>query len=153
MQREKDAMTASVEFTLTRPAEEQAELLAAVEDFAVRRGLTNAVRFRLGLVIDEMVANCIAHGACAGQDQGIRIDVTDRENEVEIKIVDSGPRFDPTAQAAASCRNGDVKVGGIGLCLVCNLSAEVAYDRRGDANHARITLDKSTQAQTCNSTK
>ena len=146
-------MTASFDFTLTRPAEEQAELLAAVDDFAVRRGLTDAVRYRLGLVIDEMVANCIEHGACADQDQGIRVGITDRETEIEIEIVDSGPRFDPTAQAAVSCRNADVKVGGIGLCLVCNLSAEVAYVRRGQANHTRITLDKSTQEQTCNSTK
>ena len=152
MQREKDAMTATFDFILTRPEEEYAALLAAVEGFAIQRGLTDAVRYRLGLVIDEMVANCIEHGACV-ENQGIRVGVTDLEQEVEIEIIDSGPPFDPTAHAADTCRNGNVKVGGVGLCLICNLSAKITYARRGEANHTRITIDKRTQEQSCTSKK
>lgn len=147
-------MTATFDFILARPEEEYAALLAAVEDFAMERGLTDAVRYRLGLVIDEMVANCIEHGACV-ENQGIRVSITDLEQDIEIEIIDAGPAFDPTAHAAATCRNGNgnVKVGGVGLCLICNLSTKITYARRGEENHTRITIDKRTQEQPCNSTK
>jgi anti-sigma regulatory factor (Ser/Thr protein kinase) len=143
MQREKDAMTARFEFTLARPKEEQAELLEALERFARQRGLCPALRYRLGLVVDELVANCIAHGASPGQDLAVRVAVEDGGEAVDIEIVDDGPEFDPTSHPVSRCPDkGPARVGGMGLCLVRTMAAGIAYSREQSVNRTRVTLRK-----------
>ena len=145
-------MIAKFDFALNRPEEDQAELLAAVEEFADALGLPPSVRYRLGLVIDELVSNCIAHGARPGGDRGIRVGVTDGSEAVTIEIVDAGPPFDPTTHAIRKCpADEDVRVGGMGLCLVRNLATRMEYSRFDGFNRTRITIAKSIQENACTS--
>jgi len=145
-------MIAKFDFALNRPEEDQAELLAAVEEFADALGLPPSVRYRLGLVIDELVSNCIAHGARPGEDRGIRVGISDSGDDMTVEIVDSGPPFDPTAHASRKClQPGDVKVGGMGLCLVRNLATRMEYSRFDGFNRTRITIAKSIQENACTS--
>lgn len=136
-------MTARFEFALARPKEEQAEMLDALERFARQRGLCPALRYRLGLVVDELVANCIAHGARPGHDLTVRVAVEDGDESVGIEIVDDGSEFDPTRHPVSRCpEKGPARVGGMGLCLVRNMTADIAYSREQSANRTRITLRK-----------
>jgi anti-sigma regulatory factor (Ser/Thr protein kinase) len=152
MQREKDAMTASFDFTLARPAEEQAALLAALERFGEKRKLLPPLRYRLGLVVDEMISNCIAHGTVPGQDTTIRVSIIDLEDKVVIEIIDTGPPFDPSTHPISRCpEKGPAAIGGMGLCLVRNLAADFVYTRGQSSNHLRITLAKASQEPECNS--
>ena len=147
-------MLAKFDFALTSPEEDHAMLLQAVEEFADALAYPPPLRYRLGLVIDELVSNCIAHGARPGQDRGIRVGITDGEDSLTIEVVDSGPPFDPTTHTVRKClEDGDVKVGGMGLCLVRNLAAHVDYSRRDGLNHTRVTLAKSIQEPPCTSMK
>lgn len=147
-------MIAKFDFALNQPEEDHAGLLAAVEEFAAALGLPAPLRYRLGLVIDELVANCIAHGARPGGDRGIRVGVTDGSEAVTIEIVDAGPPFDPTTHAIRKCpADEDVRVGGMGLCLVRNLAARMEYTRRDGFNRTMVALAKSPQEQACTSTK
>ena len=147
-------MIAKFDFALTSPEEDHAVLLQAVEEFADALAYPSSLRYRLGLVIDELVSNCIAHGARPGQDRGIRVGITDGDDGLTIEVVDSGPPFDPTTHTARKClEDGDVKVGGMGLCLVRNLAVHMDYVRRDGLNRTRVTLAKSIQETTCTSTK
>lgn len=147
-------MIAKFDFALTSPEEDHAELLQAVEEFADALGLQPSIRYRLGLVVDELVSNCIAHGARPGEDRGIRVGITDGGEDMTVEVVDSGPPFDPSAQAIRKCLpEGDVRVGGMGLCLVRNLSVGMDYARQGGMNRTRVTLAKNIQENTCTSTK
>lgn len=147
-------MTASFDFTLVRPTEEQAALLAALERFCEQRTLLPALRYRLGLIVDELISNCIAHGTVPGQDTTIRVFVTDLENTVVIEIIDAGPRFDPSTHPISRCpEKGPAAIGGMGLCLVRNLAADFTYTRGQSSNHLRITLAKDSQEPECNSRK
>ena len=147
-------MIAKFDFALNRPEEDHAELLAAVEEFAAALGLPEQLRYRLALVIDELVANCIAHGARPGEDRGIRVGVTDGREAVTIEIVDAGPPFDPTSHAIRKCpADEDVWVGGMGLCLVRTLAARMEYTRRDGFNRTLVSLAKSHQEKACTSTK
>lgn len=147
-------MIAKFDFALNRPEEDHAELLAAVEEFAAALELPAFLRYRLGLVIDELVANCIAHGARPGEDRGIRVGVTDGRDALAIEVVDAGPPFDPTAYSVRKCpAGGDVKVGGMGLCLIRTLAATMEYSRRDGFNCTLVTLAKCPQEKACTSTK
>ncbi len=136
-------MTDRFEFALASPKEEQAEMLDALERFARQRGLCPALRYRLGLVVDELVANCIAHGARPGRGLAVRVAVEDGEEAVGIEIVDDGPEFDPTSHPVSRCpEKGPAQVGGMGLCLVRNMAAGIAYSREKSVNRTRVTLHK-----------
>ena len=136
-------MTARFEFALARPKEEQAEMLDALERFARERGFCTALRYRLGLVVDELVANCIAHGARPGHDLAVRVAVEDGDGSVAIEIADDGPEFDPTSHPVSRCpEQGPARVGGMGLCLVRKMAAGFSYTREQSVNRTRVTLRK-----------
>jgi anti-sigma regulatory factor (Ser/Thr protein kinase) len=154
MKREKDAMPAQIEFTLTRPEEEYAALLASIEAFGEDQAWPAALRYRLGLVVDELVSNCINHGTPPGQDTIIKVCIKNRDYEVVIEIDDTGPAFDPTSHPISRCSDsGPVHVGGMGLCLVRNLVSSIVYSRLKSSNHIRVAIAKKTQEQECNSAK
>ena len=151
---EKDAMTARFDFSLNRLEDDQQNLLAALEEFARARALPDALRYRLGLIVDEIVSNSLTHGKSRGQDCDVSVVVTDAEKEVVVEIVDTCPPFDPTAHALKPCaEHGDVHVGGMGLCLVRNLAARMDYARSSGRNRTRLTISKNMQENACNSTK
>jgi hypothetical protein len=71
MKREKDAMSAQIEFTLSRPEEEHAALLASIEAFGEDQALprpcaTGSVWWSM-----NWSSNCIDHGTRPGQDTTI----------------------------------------------------------------------------------
>jgi anti-sigma regulatory factor (Ser/Thr protein kinase) len=151
---EKDAMTSGFEFSLNRLEDDQQNLLAALEEFARARALPDALRYRLGLIVDEIVSNSLTHGRSRGEDCSVSVVVTDGEEDVVVEIVDTCPPFDPTAHAVERCTGeGEVHVGGVGLCLVRNLAARMDYARSQGCNRTRITICKNMQENACNSTK
>ncbi len=150
MQRENGSLSAQLDFTLSRPEKNQAELLAAIERFAVRLALSEALRYRLALIVDEVVTNCIVHGACNGKDHTIRVHILDRESELIIEISDTGCPFDPTSHPEPRCPEGEpVLLGGAGLCLVRRLANGIQYTRSRDHNHLLISLNKAKQENAC----
>jgi len=147
-------MSAHFEHTLTRPEDEQAQLTAAVERFGRDRLLPAPVRYRLSLIIDELVSNCIAHGTRPGQDRTIHVRVTDGADALSVEIIDSGPPFDPSTYPISRCpEHGPAAIGGMGLCLVRKIVSGIEYSRLDSSNHVRLTLAKNIQEPECNSRK
>jgi serine/threonine-protein kinase RsbW len=133
------------EFTLVPPEKDQPALLAAVERFAAEAGFSPALRYRLGLIVDELVSNCIVHGCCRGPDKTVRVIIDNQEHMLHITIVDPGPAFDPTAQAAPCLSVERPTVGGVGLSLVRHLVDEFHYTRKDGCNHLLLLLKKSRE--------
>jgi anti-sigma regulatory factor (Ser/Thr protein kinase) len=139
----KQAADARIELVLDRSGEDQAGLLAGIDAFAAARSLPETLRYRLGLIIDELVTNCIVHGACLGQGGGVRVTVEDREEDLLVEIVDSGETFDPTAATLPQCpQTGQVPLGGVGLSLVRRFADWAHYSRSNNHNHLRLSLNK-----------
>jgi len=150
MQREKGTLSAQLDFTLSRPEKNQAELLAAIERFALEIALSEALRYRLALIVDEVVTNCIVHGACNGENQTIKVHILDQENDLIIAISDTGRPFDPTTHPLSRCPEGEpVLLGGAGLSLVRHLANRIKYTRSRDHNHLLISLNKVKQETAC----
>lgn len=96
-----------------------------------------SVRFELDLVLEELVSNVINHGEVEGEKEAIRVDLSRRDGELVITVVDTGRQFDPTQSAApdTTAHVDERRVGGLGLHLVRGYMDNVTYDRVGDENH------------------
>lgn len=130
------------EFTLVPPETQHSAVLAAVEGFAVSIGLPPTLRYRLGLIVDELVNNCIVHGCCRGPEQSVRVVIGDRSDSLRIEIIDSGQRFDPTSHVSPCLSLERPEVGGVGLALVRHLVDTYEYTRREGRNHLLLLLKK-----------
>ena len=131
------------EFTLVPPETDHPVLLMAVENFAVECGLSPPLRYRLGLIVDELVNNCIVHGRCRGPDKKVRVVVRDLADRLLIEIIDPGPEFDPTAHSLPCFSPDRIAVGGVGLTLVRHLVDTCDYTRKEGCNHLLLQLKKS----------
>jgi serine/threonine-protein kinase RsbW len=103
---------------------------AALDDFCRDEQLPQEVAWRLGVALDEIVANVVAHGGGRGRRT---IDVWFRRdgNHVEITIADDGPPFDPLSRPAPDTTSPLERrqPGGLGIALVRSLMDEVRYER------------------------
>jgi anti-sigma regulatory factor (Ser/Thr protein kinase) len=139
-----DSTWARLEFTLTRPEKKQAALLSAVDRFGHDCGLGDQLRFRLKLIVDELVSNCIFHGQCRGRGKQVKVKLINEPDRLLIEIIDPGCFFDPTVQPLPQPPvPGTVPpVGGLGLCLVRRLVDSLEYRRDHDRNHLLLSLKK-----------
>ena len=151
MQKKQGDTTGQIEFTLSPPEKDQAALLAAIDQFGIEQGLLESFRYRLGLIVDELVTNSTVHGTCSGADQTVKVYIAVHESNLVIEIVDSGLPFDPTTHPLPHCcpQDGPVSVGGAGLSLVRRLADQIHYSRSNDHNHLVITLNTVKKESAC----
>jgi anti-sigma regulatory factor (Ser/Thr protein kinase) len=151
MQRDMDALPARFEATFSRPEENHAALLAAVEQFGLARALNQTLRYRLGVIVDELVMNAIMHGGCTGENQTLSVSIFDQPSELFIEIIDTGLPFDPTAHTLSRCpeEGAQIPIGGVGLCLVRRLADSMKYTRNQDNNNLRLSLKKTPTEDLC----
>lgn len=155
MQPENEGKSARFEWTLVRPEENHAKLLAAIEQYSRDRVLTQKLRYRLGVIIDELVMNAIMHGRCTGEHQTLSVSICDQPDMLLIEIIDSGLPFDPTAHVLSGCpaEGKELAIGGVGLCLVRHLTDRMEYSRHGDRNMLLISLYKTNPEDVCSCRK
>ncbi len=128
----------------------QQALLAAVDRFAHEQQLAPSIRFRLGLIIDEVVTNSLSHGACNPCTVPISVTIHNREQDLLIEITDTGPPFNPgTHSLPVTPSPQKIMPGGMGLCLVRKLASSITYTREEPYNHLQISLTKQVQDLPC----
>ena len=149
-QRDMDDPPARFEATFSRPEENHTALLAAVEQYGLERALNQGLRFRLGVIVDELVMNSIMHGGCTGENQTLSVSIFDQPNELVIEIIDTGLPFDPTILVSRCPEEGaQVPIGGVGLCLVRRFADWMKYTRNQDRNNLRLSLNKTKTENVC----
>lgn len=101
------------------------------------RALHPRLRHDLELVFDEIVTNIVNHGRPTGD-----VDVTVRfGGETTLIFEDDGVAFDPRAQPPPPVvkRRKDLRIGGLGIVLVRDLSARFDYERTAEGRN-RLTI-------------
>lgn len=119
----------ALEVPLEPAALEQAqEELAA---FLEQAGMPAPVRYRVRLVVEELVANLMMHGRFAGPPPPVRVEARCAPDEVRLAIEDAAEPFDPrlTPDPDAAPRLEDETLGGLGLPLVRRMSRILGYHR------------------------
>ncbi|HKW00157.1 MAG TPA: ATP-binding protein [Vicinamibacterales bacterium] len=113
---------------------------AAFDEFCRDRGVPPEARWRFQVALDEILSNIVRHGY---KDAGgtIALTFTHDGRAVSVEVVDSGPAFDPR-QAPPPDTSSPLesrRPGGLGIVLAEELLDELAYERRDEHNHLKLT--------------
>lgn len=151
MQHDKDIISSRFEAVFSRPEENHAALLAAVEQYCLKRSLSQTLRYRLGIIVDELAMNAIMHGGCTGEKHQISVKIVDHTNKLLVEVIDSGSAFDPTTRISSECPAIDaiVPIGGVGLCLVRRFADSMKYSRNKNRNRLLLSLNKPKTEDIC----
>ena len=136
----------SVNVSVPAVREGASEILAHTLRFAKLVGLVGRDRYRLGIVVEELVRNVIEHG---DPRSGSRVDVTliQAETGIEIHITDKGRAFDPRTtldRSEGAVTAQPEKGSAVGWPLI-NLWCRIEqYDRESDTNRLRLLMSSDT---------
>ncbi|WP_372619380.1 ATP-binding protein [Falsiroseomonas sp.] len=124
-----EAPTLSLAIPLAR--EGLAPALDRIEAFLVARGAAEGVRYKVRLVLDELLANLMAHGRFAGPPPPIRVEVAARQATVLLLLEDAAEPFDPrlAPDPPGPPSLADDRLGGLGLPLVRRMAEIRGYRR------------------------
>ncbi len=129
--------------TLEPRGEALPALLDSVEAWAEKAGLAPSVAGRLGLVVEELAANVVSHGA-AGDGGASRLTVTLvlAAGTVRLLVEDDGRPFDPLSVPAPDLDAPleSRPVGGLGLHLARRLTRSLSYGRQEGRNRVMAEL-------------
>ena len=118
--------------------------LARIRNFVTETAATLGVRAAafddLRLAVDEAVTNILVHGY--GGVGGIDIDITARNGDLVIRLLDQATPFDPAIAAPETMAPPEThtEAGGFGLYLMSKAMDEIEYRRLDSQNE--LTLVK-----------
>ena len=117
-----------------------ASAATAFDEFCRREDVPAEARWRIQVALDEILSNIVKHGyrEHAG---AIALAFSQDGRDVTVEVVDTAAEFDPRdAPAADTTSPLDARrAGGLGVRFAQALVDELAYDRRGEENHLRLT--------------
>jgi anti-sigma regulatory factor (Ser/Thr protein kinase) len=135
-------VSASLSLTLANRMDEVPRLVALLESFGARAGLSDDLTFRLTVTIDEAITNIIEHAYDDAASHDIGLSVTWDGAALTAVIEDDGRSFDPrqVPRPDVNAPLDERKSGGLGVYLVRTLVQDVDYRRAGSRNVLTLTL-------------
>ncbi|THB78724.1 MAG: ATP-binding protein [Desulfobulbaceae bacterium] len=98
------------------------------------------INFKLNLMIEELFVNQVEHGSVE-DDSYMTIAIEVGDSTIEIRMEDSGPRFNPLDEPAVDTELPLEKrcQGGLGIHFVKHYADTVSYQRKNGKNIVEIT--------------
>ncbi|TNJ62369.1 ATP-binding protein [Paenibacillus hemerocallicola] len=134
--------------TLTNELRELERLRLFLKDSAESFQFDERTQYRLNLICDELVTNIISYGFGDRADTDIRprieIVLTDSTDRMVIRITDDGVPFNPLNRPEPNVSAGieERGIGGLGIHFVKTLTDEAIYERDGERNVLRLTINR-----------
>lgn len=114
--------------------------LALVSAFCADNRITGRDRMVLYLIMEELVTNTLRHGAPPA-DAPIEVELTRRQDRVEVGYADHGVPFDPLREAPAGEPITAYPEGGLGWRLIRHYCPAIDYRREAGQNRLRLVRD------------
>jgi serine/threonine-protein kinase RsbW len=108
---------------------EVGRLIAAVQAYFLRRGVSEDATYPLTMAIEEAVTNVIRHGYADGEVHAMTVRVVSEDGRQTAEVIDDGIFFDPTVGSGGF---------GIGLHLIKTMVDAIEYVRDVDRNCLRM---------------
>jgi anti-sigma regulatory factor (Ser/Thr protein kinase) len=107
---------------------------ARIAAFLEQGGASARIRYKVRLVLDEMIANLQLHGQYAGTPETPRVELRWEGPCIVLCLEDSAAPFDPrsTPEPSGPPTLDDDRVGGLGLPLVRKMAEIRNYTRTAD---------------------
>lgn len=106
-------------------------------ELAARAGLGERDRYRLRLIVDELVTNVATHAAAGPAPRPIRLTGSAAPGSVRLEISDHERPFDPVRHPAGEHSD---QLGGFGLVLVRQAADGLEYRWSGDGNTTTVLV-------------
>ncbi len=133
-------MTARVSLTVKTQRSELETISNAVQTLGRQEEWSDALVFRVNLVLEELGVNIMDHGHDDGV-HDIEIALISEGNTVIIEVTDDGRPFNPSTDAPPPDLDSpleDRRVGGLGLHFVRSIVDELRYHREHGKNHLTL---------------
>lgn len=107
-------------------------------------GADRAMVVRAQTAVEELFSNSVLHGGpVTPQADSVWVGARLADGQLQVRIEDAFPAFDPFSQLASALRHSELAVeqrpvGGLGILMVHRLADQAHYSRAGGRN--RITL-------------
>ena len=126
---------------------ELTHLFEHIEDFCKKNTLSGQIETDIKLILEECFTNIISYAYKDTSDHFIHIDLSLKNNQVDIHIIDDGEAFNPLKEASAPVIKENISeqpIGGLGIHLIKNKSDCISYKRENNQNflHLSIIVDK-----------
>jgi anti-sigma regulatory factor (Ser/Thr protein kinase) len=128
---------------LVNRLEQISTVMAALEDYAVRKKLGKEVAQAAELALDELLTNIISYGYPEPGEHSIQIELSIEQNVLKIVVVDDGTAFNPFQHGLyeQNVSLGERRIGGLGIHLVKKFVDDYSFQRLQKRNI--VTLYKS----------
>ena len=115
------------------------QTLKEFEQFARARGLSDDLRRRFLVALDEVLSNVARHGGPSGGP--VQVDFKLTGDRLTVTVEDDAPPFNPldAPPADTSSPLEQRKAGGVGIELVRTLLESVRYEHTGGRNRLTLT--------------
>jgi len=115
------------------------QTLDEFEQFSRAQGLSDDLRRRFLVALDEVLSNVARHGRPA--EGRVHVDFQLAGDRLTVTVEDDAPPFNPldTAPADTSSPLEQRRAGGVGIELVRNLLESVRYEHTGSRNRLTMT--------------
>jgi len=113
-------------------------ILKNIEIFDIKKSDLRKVE----IASEEVLVNIINHAYQGQADKAIKIQIEANSNFIELKFIDSGPKFNPTEEEITYESNTPLEersLGGLGLIMIRQYMDDIKYERSGDLNILTIT--------------
>ena len=130
-------------------AEALGALAKSVERFAAAESIDGALSYRLNLVLDELVTNCITHSLRNVPAPHLRVCLSRSEDAVAAEVEDNGAAFDPLVEAPAPDTTLEVEnrpIGGLGVYFVKEFTDDASYERSDGFNRIKMRMKLAADA-------
>ena len=118
--------------------------MAFLSDCASAQGMSAERLGEIELVVEEVLVNIINYAYSGGDGDMTVTCETDAAGQVVMTFIDHGAPFDPLTLPPPDV-DADIDhrtVGGLGVFFVRELSEDVTYARRDDANQLTVTFGR-----------
>lgn len=125
-----------LELTVPNLLTENARVKDHFDTFAVHYGISDPIRLKMHVVIDELLMNIISYAYLDDESHDICVKVELSGDRLKVSMVDDGIPFNPfgieTPDTELSLEEREI--GGLGIHLIRKMMDRVSYRRRIDKN-------------------
>lgn len=130
-------------FRIKGNIEEISYLEGIIEGIGLQWNLNEKIKFKLNLVLEEVLSNVIFHGfESVNENNYILSELELSNNEIQIRIIDNAKEFNPLLKESEPANKPieEQSVGGLGIHLVKNMTVFMKYNRKNELNQLTLSI-------------
>lgn len=128
---------------ITSQLDRLADLTTFTDAYCDREDLSDPVRFKLHMILEELATNTILYGYKEDANGWLRFSFIRDPGTLRISLEDGAAPFDITTMETAPDTSDDLEtreVGGLGLFLVKEMADHLHYERGDGTNRVNVEL-------------